>query len=296
MTDSLICPTEGTSCKNLKIEYSSIIALLAQLVEQSLYTGKVGGSSPSGRTENMKIEKISPQFWNEDKEEGDAVALERENLYPHLEEIAKEVFRKENDIGSGNFSTVYKDETTGFCCKRLDPLAEKPLNNVHREAEFLQDLHGTSDKVKIPKPFVSMDAYMKNQTGKISRCSVLVMDTIKGVNLEEVLDGKKKLPTSFDADIFFANLKYFIDEIMHKQKGVYHRDIADRNIMVEEETGMPVIIDFGDSVYFSSAAVKAGEKNAYGHLVLDDGELPEDLDLKRLESVEVKIRQFLTKN
>ena len=36
--------------KGLSVKLANVQALLAQLVEQSVYTGKVGGSSPSGRT------------------------------------------------------------------------------------------------------------------------------------------------------------------------------------------------------------------------------------------------------
>lgn len=244
----------------------------------------------------MNIEKLSPKFWNEDKNEGDASVLEREQLYPHLEEIAKEIFRQENEIGSGNYSTVYEDKETGFCCKRLNPLSEKPLNNVHQEAEFLDNLYGTSEKVKIPKPFVSMDAFIRNDNNRVSKCSVLIMDTIKGVSLEEVMLGKKELPESFNVDIFFKTLREFIEEVMHKEKGVFHRDIADRNIMIEAATGKPVLIDFGNSVFYSLANLEEGDKDPYGHVVTERGTINEDMDLKRLDEVEQNIRLKLTNN
>ena len=238
----------------------------------------------------MKIEKLSPKFYKE--KSLDSGILEKPELFPHLEEIAKEIFIKSNEIGSGNHSEVYKDSLTGFCCKRWNPTKEKPLNNVHQEAEFLEDLSAISEGVRVPKPIVSMDAYIRSADNRIGKCSILVMETINGANLKEILDGEKELPDNFDIERFFLDLRKFI-ELMH-EKGIYHNDIADRNIMVEFDTGRPVLIDFGKSVYFSSEDLKPGDKDPYGRLVLEDGIIAEELDLKYLGIVENSLKNFLT--
>jgi serine/threonine protein kinase len=238
----------------------------------------------------MKIERLSPRFYNNREE---VEILEKPEFYPHLEEIAKEVFVKSNEIGSGNHGEVYRDELTGFCCKRWNPTKEKPQNNVHQEAEFLEDLSGLSEKVKVPKPLVSMDTYVRNEEGRIGKCSILVMDTIKGANLKEITNGEKKLPENFDIERFFSELKSFIT-LMH-EKGIYHNDIADRNIMVEFDTCKPVLVDFGSAVYFSTEGLRAGDKDPYGRLVKEDGVIAEELDLEYLEGVEIGLRKFIDK-
>lgn len=240
----------------------------------------------------MNLEKISFNKW-----ESDPVIEEvfnREDLNKRLSELAIEIFVKDREIGDGNFSQVFEDPETGSCCKKIKP-GEKPLNNVHQESGFLSDLRGTDEDVDVPMPLLSMDAFVRNDDGRISKCSLLIMEKINGPSLEDVLKGKKRMPNSFDFETFFNKLEIFIRDVMHK-KGIYHRDIADRNIMIDEETGKPFLIDFGNSVYYSYDGVSDGDKDPYGQVINDTRNLNDDLDLERLKGVKVSVEQYLTNN
>ena len=63
--------------------------------------------------------------------------------------------------------------------------------------------------------------------------------------LSLILEQKIPLPESFDASSFFEKLNEYL-EIMHKND-LYHRDLAPGNVMIDFQTGEPVIIDFGQA-------------------------------------------------
>lgn len=239
----------------------------------------------------IKIERLSFRRHEED------VVIEKifegENVNSRLEAIAQEIFVKERELGEGNFSTVFEDIKTGACCKKLKP-SEKPLNNVHRELEFLGELRGLSEEVDVPMPLISMDAYTRGEGGKIQKCSVAIMETINGPSLDDVITGKRELPESFDLDKYFDAVRDFIINTMHR-KGIYHRDIANRNLMIDQDTGKPFIIDFGDSVVYSYEGVSEGEDDPYGNKIVDLDNLPEDFDLKMLNNAKEEMRRHLTK-
>lgn len=239
----------------------------------------------------MKIEKLNFRKW-----ESDPIItqiFEGKDLNERLSALALEIFIKEREIGSGNFSYVFEDPETGSCVKKLKP-GEKPLNNVHQESGFLSDLKGCSEDVDVPAPLISIDAYTRNTDGKVTKCNILIMEKINGPSLEDVLNGRVELPKSFDIDIYFSQVEKFIKEVMHA-KGIYHRDIADRNLMIDEETGMPYVIDFGNSIYYSYDGVSDGDKDPYDQLINDTKNPPKDLDLDRLESVRRSVEEYLTK-
>ncbi len=128
----------------------------------------------------MDIEKLKFNTW-----ESDPVIkniFEGDDLNRRLSALALEVFTKERNIGSGNFSDVFEDPETGSCCKKQKP-GEKPLNNVHQESGFLSDLKGLSKEVDVPTPLISMDAFTRNEDGKILKCSLLIMEKINGPSL-----------------------------------------------------------------------------------------------------------------
>ena len=80
-----------------------------------------------------------------------------------------------------------------------------------------------------------------------------VMERLKAFNLQDALDKKEDLPENFNIDDFFSALGKFISA-MHEEKGIFHRDLHGGNIMIERETGMPCVIDFG-------AAKKGSDEN-----------------------------------
>jgi hypothetical protein len=137
----------------------------------------------------------------------------------------------------------------------------------------------------VPEPYFSFNAKI-NATGKTSiDRRVLAMQRINGANFKEILKGEKKLPADFDPDVFFKDLKDFFN-FMHNEAGIFHCDFADRNLMIDYDTGRPVVIDFGNAVHrgwFTSDEIKEGQQYSKG-----------TNDLLEIEKIEQAIRSYLT--
>ena len=54
---------------------------------------------------------------------------------------------------------------------------------------------------------------------------------------------KDELPENFDIDDYFRRVKEFLVHL--HGLGIYHGDVALRNLMVDRKTGLPYVIDFG---------------------------------------------------
>jgi serine/threonine protein kinase len=110
----------------------------------------------------------------------------------------------------------------------------------------------------------------------------LLMERLDAVSIEDVFVGRAELPENFDFDKFSVALKKYIEE-MHSFD-VYHRDLHEGNIMIDKNTGMPYVIDFGASKEFY------GEGNPYevviGNVVerrtSDEGMMKKVLDRLKL--------------
>ncbi len=76
--------------------------------------------------------------------------------------------------------------------------------------------------------------------------SMIVMEKLSAVNLQHIFNGKVELPEGFDYDVFTESLQEYIDAL-HTEKRIVHGDLYPRNVMVDTETGLPYVIDFGRS-------------------------------------------------
>ncbi|MDH5442240.1 MAG: protein kinase [Candidatus Nomurabacteria bacterium] len=197
----------------------------------------------------MGVEKIDQEFYMKGKElEG--LTLSPEDATEHVHAIAHEIFTKKSFVGKGEYARVFRDTLeNGLCYKKL--LSHKtPTNSVKQEAEFLREVHGIHKDVKTPFPVASFSAVVKNEeTGNLSKQYALVMEYFDAPNLEVLITEKQDLPTNFDVDVFCDKLEDFIKQ-MHK-KNIYHRDIALRNVLIDPETNNPVVIDFGNALFYS---------------------------------------------
>lgn len=231
--------------------------------------------------------------------------LHTENLEKHLTALSDQLFKQDMEVGFGNYSRVYRDPEAGLVYKKLKA-GEVPKNNVHEEARYLSQLTQTSEDVIVPLPVVSFTAYLKKEgDGKMVQQNVLVMQEIEGFPMDRMLPknpGDKPeidFPVNFDPDPFFKKLRTYV-EWMHSEKKIYHRDLFARNIMIDTETGKPVIIDFGNSAEFEAEFAEPGEMDAYGRNIVGnaDGDpvFQEDEDLKNLTNLEEEVRRFLTNN
>lgn len=114
-------------------------------------------------------------------------------------------------------------------------------NTIEKEHNFLEKLQDVNvGGVRTPKPFYSFSNL---------RMKGLVMEELDAFNFRRILDGfttggiKDQLPYNFDVDGFFSKLKEYLQHL--HSLGVYHCDIALRNLMVNRKTGLPMVIDFG---------------------------------------------------
>lgn len=181
--------------------------------------------------------------------------------------LAKDIFLESNELGYGNAAYVYDSSIeTNLCIKRIrqEEIKKYPyMNTLEEESQFLVDVASLveeGDDIIVPEPalFIHSEKIetitQKNLRGELVtfpkriREDVLAMDRINGSSFEDILNPKeekfrKELPENFDYKIFFEKLKKFI--IKMNEKGIYHQDLHAGNIMIDFETGNPVIIDFG---------------------------------------------------
>lgn len=121
-------------------------------------------------------------------------------------------------------------------------MSSQPLgtNDIATEAELqravaeLGELHG----VRAPK----LHYFIEN-----TNMRAIAMERLHAVSIHDVLDGLAPLPATFDYDRFFSALEAYVNAL-HK-RGYYHRDLHGGNVLIDLETGMPYVIDFGMSTH-----------------------------------------------
>jgi len=180
---------------------------------------------------NTEIEMGEKHTWEEKIDLGDK---------EFNEWLEKHVKDPEKFIGVGGAGKVFRLDNQ--CIKMMINRHNQPGsdkynlgNTAQKEANIqahLSDL--VVDGVYCPK-VVGFYEGEKN-------CAI-VMEELDAVNMQLVLNGKEELPKGFDNDIFFERLEDYLSE-MH-ERGVVHKDLDPRNIMIDINTGLPRVIDFG---------------------------------------------------
>ncbi len=95
---------------------------------------------------------------------------------------------------------------------------------------------------------VDGDPFSANET-----VNLMFMDQIQGTNIEELIQhASTGVAERIDVDKIELELKAMIG-LLHKE-GIAHRDMTIRNIMLDSETLLPHIIDFGRAVYSENLA------------------------------------------
>lgn len=172
------------------------------------------------------------------------ISLEVKEYAPIIESLAEEVFTHKEKIDYGQSADVFRDSLNG-CCYKVITRQTETLLSAEEEAVFLMELQDIDKKVKVPLPLFSLEATVKKEdNGKLTRKSMICMERIEGFSLKDVTLGKADLPEDFNVSEFFSNLRDFVVK-MNNDYGIYHRDLHEGNIMVDKDTGMPRVIDFG---------------------------------------------------
>lgn len=167
-----------------------------------------------------------------------------------IAQIRERISDPEKELGTGATGSVFtfrhsaEDLDRLFCVKIVRDQQQYELGvPVDKEMLFLEKLFPLQvEGVRAPKPFFAF-----SKGGFIG----LAMEHLDAVNIDRVMKGEitegvpERLPELFDVDAYFDKLRAFI-EAMHKY-GVIHEDMYLRNMMVDRNTGLPRIVDFGRS-------------------------------------------------
>ncbi|MCX6583139.1 MAG: bifunctional serine/threonine-protein kinase/formylglycine-generating enzyme family protein [Candidatus Aminicenantes bacterium] len=159
-------------------------------------------------------------------------------------------------LGGGEFSNVYlvKHKASGenyalkimdyhYLIQRLkkEDLADSKskFNEIKKRFVIEAKIYGKIDHRHIVK--ILDTGFITNDTNDIE-IPFIVMNYIKGSSLAEVL--KKEAPFEVNRALAIAKSLLSVIDVIH-QNNIIHRDIKPANIMIEEETGEAIIIDFG---------------------------------------------------
>lgn len=165
-----------------------------------------------------------------------------EKLIRCLENLIRD---KGYGIGEGANAEVFsfEDERLGLICvKKMLGNPKFKINDEEVEFNLQEELWKRG--VKVPRPLL----VAQNTTTKDK---YIMMQRIIGPTLGDVLDKKLHMPESYNQEKFWNTMQKNID-LMHNVSGlpgkrIHHRDLHSFNIMIEEQTGDPVIIDFGSA-------------------------------------------------
>lgn len=153
-----------------------------------------------------------------------------------------------------------------------------------KEESFLEDLRGLDAKVRVPTVYSSFKDNDRNGH------DFLMMEALPAVSVDDILQDRAKLPENFDFNSFQIDLLDFVDK-MH-QRGVYHRDLHEGNIMIDNETGQLYVIDFGAANTFWGQP-EVGERGPY-HISKDGRDIILTSDEAMVKAVVKKLKLKLT--
>lgn len=190
---------------------------------------------------------IETELLNREQKELRAVPSEK-LLMHEIEEILDD---SKNLIGEGRTAEVREMKgNTNWCLKIIDDerleqmygLETPTFNTEDIEFELLGVAHKAGGIVKIPRPLLAWK--IKTEQGR--KIGVVAMERLHAVSLKEIHEGTPP-PKQFQPNAFFASLYRYLEKL-HDEYHVRHRDIAEGNILVERNTGIPCLVDFGDAV------------------------------------------------
>lgn len=195
--------------------------------------------------------------------------------------LIEEVSANHIELGRGDEARVYfshDQNKQDFCVKELHvPPRVFVVNSIQQEMSLQEQ--AIQCGVRSPKPILCLETD--------EGASYMVMETIKGHSLFDIMEQNIEMPSNFNEKKFWDELKQMLNNYHAEQN--YHRDIKLANIMIDYENGGPVIIDYG------RAARVIGDDNPY--IDIDYGknqQINYKDDLKALASVRSQFSSYLT--
>lgn len=174
-------------------------------------------------------------------------ALEEEKrAVDYLKHLASVMQNGENFLDNGGAARVYTLPNQPSSCFKVMKNRHKAVDSPRydlgaspeQEFSFLEKVRGLEEEgCRAPV------AEMCIESGD---SAIIVMERLNAVSLQHIINGKHELPEGFDYDRFFSALEKYIDAL-HKQKRIVHKDLYARNVMIDSDTGLPYVIDFGRS-------------------------------------------------
>lgn len=165
--------------------------------------------------------------------------FERDGRQVTLNDARNAIKNPEKFLGGGAVAEV-ASMGDGVCVKQVTNLENyNNDNSIFKESNILETLNDFEvEGVRTPK--------MLGAFSERPDIYVILMEELPAVDVSRILLGHYDFPEVFDSDDFFRRLTAYVEKL--HEKGVYHCDLAARNIMVDKETGMPYVIDFGKAV------------------------------------------------
>jgi tRNA A-37 threonylcarbamoyl transferase component Bud32 len=199
--------------------------------------------APNTGVENNKSSTVDVYLedftYRENLSEGEKRAMH------YVEYLAETIEDDANYLDHGGAARVYTLGKEGGCVKVMKNRHKNPSQFKYdlgvsplQEFKIMERVHGL-EKSGCRAPIAEMCL----ESGDTS---VIIMEQLPAVGLQHVLNGTQELPEGFDYDEFVKSLEEYIDAL-HSEKGVAHNDLYPRNVMIDEETGLPYVIDFGRS-------------------------------------------------
>jgi serine/threonine protein kinase len=220
-----------------------------------------------------------------------------------LEVIQRVLNLPEQFVGEGMTAQVVTfPENRRHCIKIVSPMTRDTSYQYHHlvvpleeEGQFLYDVASALNPddgrvgVRVPEPIASFS--VTRADGPASEAvQVLVMERMNAVSLKDVFALDATLPEGFNAYQFMDMLDNFIKK-MHEH-GIFHRDLHPGNIMVDLQTGLPVVIDFGLAIRGSESE---RQSDIYGVFRADGTQENILTDNQRLRDIRRELLRFLTR-
>lgn len=175
------------------------------------------------------------------------------DLKPYHENIVNSLLDEKNFLGSGGKGRVYSFEAVDgkkrSVCIKIMKHEKFSYHNEDRGNDPIEEfsiqtklsLLNPSTSTKFPRAIQLLDC--KNDF------YAFVMEKLPASNLQKIFLEEEKLPENFDVKNCMDRLYELVDE-MH-EAGIVHNDLEARNIMIDNQSGLPYIIDFGRSLRVS---------------------------------------------
>lgn len=180
-----------------------------------------------------------------EKRQFQPVTNEEEKVYQEtslidIRGILENVCKQDYSIGDGTSAAVFADPRyPDYCYKVINNRQlYKKINSVGQESNFLSDLADLEvegARVCLPYYYAAHPEFQ-----------ILVMERIKGMTVDALLNGSALPPAGFVVTDFLRTLEKYV-AAMHERR-IYHRDLSRQNVMIDSLTCKPRIIDFGKSI------------------------------------------------